>query len=43
MKTILSNSKSTAITLTVKDRSQYSTLGLSYVTVVQYEEQTPEA
>lgn len=43
MKTILSYSKSTAITLTVKDPSQYSALGLSYVTVVQYEEQTPEA
>ncbi len=44
MKTILSNSKSTAITLTVKDRSQYSALGLTYVTVVQYEEpaQTPD-
>ncbi len=43
MKTILSYSKSTAITLTVKDASQYSALGLAYVTVVQYEEQTPEA
>lgn len=44
MKTILSNSKSTAITLTVKDPSQYSALGLTYVTVVQYEEpaQTPD-
>lgn len=43
MKTILSNSKSTAITLTVKDPSQYTPLGLAYVRVVQYGEQTPEA